>query len=62
MIGLPARGRPSTSLREIAFSEKIEFPGYAINSDHFPAGALARKMTECVQAVFASLNPARAAK
>ncbi|MNL90139.1 hypothetical protein D3C87_2209620 [compost metagenome] len=46
-------------LREISFSEKIEFPSYAVTSDHFPVGTLAAKMTQCVRDVFASLNPAR---
>ncbi|MDR6601688.1 DNA-binding transcriptional LysR family regulator [Achromobacter deleyi] len=57
-----SRALKMPELREIPFSEKIEFPSYAVTSDHFPVGTLARKMTECVQAVFASLNPARAAK
>ncbi|CAB3651114.1 LysR family transcriptional regulator [Achromobacter marplatensis] len=45
-------------LREIPFSEKIEFPSYAVTSDHFPVGALARKMADCVQEVFTLLNQA----
>ncbi|WP_454675270.1 LysR substrate-binding domain-containing protein [Achromobacter pestifer] len=49
-------------LREIPFSERIEFPSYAVTSDHFPVGALASKMAECVQAVFASLNLASPAR
>lgn len=45
-------------LREIPFSEKIEFPSYAVTSDHFPVGTLAGKMTDCVREVFALLNQA----
>lgn len=45
-------------LREIPFSEKIEFHSYAVSSEHFPASTPARRMGECVQEVFLTLNGA----
>ncbi|MNK35575.1 HTH-type transcriptional regulator BenM [compost metagenome] len=45
-------------LREIPFSERVEFHSYAVTSDHFPTSALARRMAECVQGTFAMLNRA----
>lgn len=43
-------------LREIPFSEKVDFHSYAVSSDHFPVSALARRMAQCVQEAFAALN------
>ncbi|CAB3674346.1 Ben and cat operon transcriptional regulator [Achromobacter denitrificans] len=45
-------------LREIPFSRKIDFHSYAVSSDHFPMGALARRMAQCVQQTFAALETA----
>ncbi|MES2186990.1 MAG: LysR substrate-binding domain-containing protein, partial [Pseudomonadota bacterium] len=36
-------------IREIAFSEKVEFNSYSVMSEQFPAGLLARRMADCVQ-------------
>lgn len=47
-------------LREIPFSEKVEFHSYAVTSDHYPVNTLARRMAECVRETFTALDrPAR---
>ncbi|MCD0503870.1 LysR substrate-binding domain-containing protein [Bordetella petrii] len=46
-----------SEVREIPFSEKIEFPSYALTSEHFPVSTLARRMEDCVRQAFAALAP-----
>ena len=43
-------------VREVPFSEKIEFPSYAVTSEHFPIGLLASRLADCVQDTFRSLD------
>lgn len=43
-------------VREIPFSEQVDFYSYAVTSGHFPVNALARRMADCVQRVFATLD------
>lgn len=45
-----------SALREIPFSEKVEFHSYAVTSDHFPVSTLARRMAECVRETLAAVN------
>lgn len=44
------------NLREIPFSEKVEFHSYAVTAEHFPVNTLARRMAECVRETFAALG------
>lgn len=41
---------------EVGFSEKVELYSYAVTSENFPVGALARRMGECVREVFGGFN------
>jgi DNA-binding transcriptional LysR family regulator len=51
-----------SDVHEIPFSGKIDFHSYAVTSDHFPVGALATRMAQCVQEIFAALDTAPPAK
>ncbi|MBO1113292.1 LysR substrate-binding domain-containing protein [Bordetella petrii] len=51
-----SRALQEPGLREIPFSEKIDFHSYAVTSDHFPVNSLARRMVECVHETFTTLN------
>jgi len=41
---------------EVGFSEKVELYSYAVTSENFPVGALARRMRDCVKEVFSGFN------
>lgn len=43
-------------VREIPFSEKVEFQSYCVTSAHFPVSILASRMADCVQEAFAALE------
>ncbi|OZI26380.1 LysR family transcriptional regulator [Bordetella genomosp. 9] len=51
-----SRALRDAGLREIAFSEQVEFPSYAVTSHQFPVNVLARRMAECVREVFGELH------
>lgn len=50
-----SRAMRMPELREIPLSRKVEFHSYAVTSDHFPTGALARHMADCVRRTFEGL-------
>lgn len=43
-------------VREIPFSERVEFHSYTVASDHFPVSSLASRMADCVRDAFEALN------
>lgn len=44
------------AVREIPFSEKVEFQSYSVTSDHFPISILANRMADCVAGAFVRLE------
>ncbi|WP_349606393.1 LysR substrate-binding domain-containing protein [Cupriavidus sp. DF5525] len=44
------------NLREIPFTENIQFRSFSVTSDHFPLNFLASSMSDCVRATFELLN------
>lgn len=53
---LVSRALNMPNVREIPFSEEVDFYSYAVTSGQFPVNALARRIADCVQQVFATLN------
>jgi len=51
-----ARAMRVPGVCEVGFSEKVELYSYAVTSENFPVGALARRMGDCVKEVFSGFN------